>query len=69
MVYHRFRTPKRIARFLTLAFAVALVIPPMILSRSATATSLAAEGWMADSAAATGWELSHIHIRRCRRAI
>ncbi|HJO30109.1 MAG TPA: DUF5117 domain-containing protein, partial [Acidobacteriota bacterium] len=68
MVYHRFRTPNRIARFLTLAFAVALVIPPMILSRSATATSLAAEGWMAESAAATGWEAEFRAAIRAQRS-
>ncbi len=68
MVDHRFPTPNRIARFLTLAFTMALVLPPMILSRSATATSLAAEGWMSESAAATGWEAEFRAAIRAQRS-
>jgi len=59
MAYHRSFPANRIARFLTLALAAALVIPPMVLSSSATATNLAAEGWMSASAAATGWEAEY----------
>ena len=56
MVEHRSPRQHRRKRFLTLIVAAALIIPPLMLSRSASATNLAAEGWMAASAAATGWE-------------
>ena len=59
MANHRSLHANRIARFLTLALAAALVIPPIVLSSSATATNLAAEGWMSASAAATGWEAEY----------
>ena len=54
-------------RVLTLILATALIIPPMVLSRSATATSLAAEGWMAASAAATGWEAEYLGAVRAEK--
>jgi hypothetical protein len=55
-------------RFWTLAIVFALIVPPVILSRSATATSLAAEGWMATSATATGWEAEYIAAVRAEGA-
>ncbi|MGD8328008.1 MAG: zinc-dependent metalloprotease [Acidobacteriota bacterium] len=39
----------------------------MMLSRAATATSLAAEGWMSASAAATGWEAEYIAAARAEK--
>jgi hypothetical protein len=64
MVDHRTPRTHSRTRFLTLILAAALIIPPTVLSRSATATSLAAEGWMAASAAATGWEAEYIEAVR-----
>ncbi|MGD8816864.1 MAG: DUF5117 domain-containing protein, partial [Acidobacteriota bacterium] len=58
---------QRHKRFLTLVLAAALIIPPMMLSRAATATSLAAEGWMSASAAATGWEAEYIAAARAEK--
>ena len=63
------RSPRkyRKTRVLTLILATALIVPPMMLSRSATATSLAAEGWMAASAAATGWEAEYLAAVRAEK--
>ncbi|HEX9700948.1 MAG TPA: zinc-dependent metalloprotease [Acidobacteriota bacterium] len=59
MANHRSPRRRNKINLLTILAMVAIVAPPLLAGRSATATSLAAEGWMAESSAASGWEAEY----------
>jgi hypothetical protein len=59
MANHRSPRRRNKINLFTILAMVAIVAPPLLAGRSATATSLAAEGWMAESSAASGWEAEY----------